>query len=232
MERQPRLFLTSTVERAVDSLVVGAARRGVTGRILTPGETWPRGGLLILGPPAAGKSHLLRAFLEVHEGRRLYAGEPFSAVDVESWRPLAIDDADQVRDEAGLFRLLERAQEGGGKLLLTASRPPRDWGLSMRDLVSRLESLPRAVLADPDPELLVGLLTRLCRQRFMKLDDNAADYLARHMDRTYLEAHRVVEAIDALVTRGARPVSALIAARALKLINPSATSALEEWGDA
>jgi chromosomal replication initiation ATPase DnaA len=118
--------------------------------------------------------------------------------------------------------LLERALAGDGRLLLTATRPPRDWRLKMGDLRSRLEALPRLVLPEPDEALLKGLLTRLCRQRFIKLDENAAAYLARHMERTYAEAQRVVEALDALVVRGGRAIGAPTAARALRLINPGA----------
>jgi chromosomal replication initiation ATPase DnaA len=226
MQRQTRLFDRAGEDRGLKSLLVSDGLRGVIGPLTDPSAAWPQGGMLLIGPPASGKSHFGFAFLQAAgSGRRLSALAPLTA-EVALWRQtggaLLLDDADQVGDEAGLFLLLEAAWAGAGRLLLTATDPPRQWRLQMGDLRSRLEAMARLVTPDPDESLLAALLTRLCRQRFIKLDETAAMYLARHMERTYAEAVRVTEVLDALVVRGSRAIGAPTAARALRLINPGA----------
>jgi chromosomal replication initiation ATPase DnaA len=225
MLRQARLFIQAGQDRGLKSLLFGDELYRVVRPLIDPAAPWPRGGMLLIGPAASGKTHLALSFLEATGGRRLSALSPLAA-EAGAWAArggaLAVDDADQVGDEEGLFLLLERALAGDGRLLLTAAGPPRGWRLQMADLRSRLEALPRLKLPEPDEALLAELLTRLCRQRFIKLDQNAALYLARHMERTYAEAVRVTEALDALVVRGARAIGAPTAARALRLVNPSA----------
>lgn len=223
--QQGRLFHGSADDRTLRTLLVSPAMAQALAPLIQPGAAWPRGGLVLIAPSGGGKSHLVRAFLEAEGGAALSALAPLTDPE-RLWGlgggVLAMDGADRVQDEQGLFRLLESAGAHGRRLLLTASAAPKEWPLAMRDLRSRLEALPRARIPDPDEAFMAGLVTRLCRLRFMKLDPAAADYLAKNLERTYPEAHRLVEVLDALVSKGGRPVSAVMAARALRLIRPHA----------
>jgi chromosomal replication initiation ATPase DnaA len=228
--RQLRLPFPLPDDRALASLLTDDGVAKALAPLWAGAPAWPRGVLVMLGEPGSGKTHCLRAFLQAH--RKSGPVLTLSALGAlsgapDGWRVAAIDDADRIRDEAGLFTLLEQAADGQGRrLLLTAQAGARGWGLTMPDLISRLEAAPRLPLPDPSEALLTKLLTRLCRHRFMKLEHSGATYLARSMNRTYPEAHRVVEALDALYGRSDRPVTAPMAARALMLVNPGAGESL------
>lgn len=225
MAVQRRLPFAEGDDRGLATLIVGEACAPVAASVLTQDARWPRGGFVLIGAHGSGKSHWARAFLDVQGGEAISALGDLSEAAAR-WRDvggaLAIDDADAVRDEAGLFAILDLAASGHGRVLLTASTPPRAWGVGMRDLASRLEALPRARLDEPDEAMLMALLTRLCRRRFLKLEPAVAQGLARSMERTYDEAHRLAEALDALTANRGRPISAALGARALALINPKA----------
>lgn len=223
---QRRLPLPGVDDRGLATLIIGEAMAGLAARLLNPGASWPRGAFVLLGGVGSGKSHWAQAFLERHGGARVAARADLADA-LAQWRAeggaLAIDDADRVINETGLFALLEHAASGGGLLLLTSQTAPDRWAFGMRDLVSRACALPQARLEDPDEAMLMALLTRLCRQRFLRLDAAVAQSLARTMERSYAEAHRLVEALDALTANHGRPISLGLAQRALALINPAAT---------
>jgi chromosomal replication initiation ATPase DnaA len=223
--QQGRLFHHSRDDRSLRTLLVSSQMAAALAPLIRADAPWPRGGLIVLAPQGGGKTHLVRAFLEAEGGRLLSPLAPLDDPDrlwSEGGGVVAMDDAERVADEAGLFRLLDGADMPGRRLLLASSFLPKLWPLAKRDLKSRLEALPRVLAPAPDEAFMAGLITRLCRLRFMKLDPAAADYLAKHTERTYPEAHRLVEALDALVSKGARPVSVAMAARALHLIRPQA----------
>lgn len=221
LARQSRLFYSADDARDPADLIVPESHAALLATLTQTQTRWPRGGLVLVGEAGAGKSHWARACVNAHQGVRVSALAPMPAPDTAFARGVglvAIDNADGVADEAGLFRLLEGAATGAGQVLLTSATSPTQWPLHMRDLKSRIVALPQAVIPAPDEVFFAALLTRLCRLRYMKLDDTVARALARSVERSYLEAARVVEALDALVSKGARPVSAQIATRVVRLL--------------
>jgi chromosomal replication initiation ATPase DnaA len=115
-----------------------------------------------------------------------------------------------------LWRVLDLARTQGGAVLLVASAPPASWPVAIPDLRSRLNALAVARLGEPDEALMEVVLHRICREQFIQLSDDAARYLARRLPRTFAAAHRLAAALDADLTRGARPVSRKAAEKALE----------------
>lgn len=215
MPDQPRLFRGPPEDRTTTTLQISDSNRAVWD-MLQRWPDWPGGVLALAGPEGAGKTHMARAWAE-HVGAPLWDGAAPALVVFESaGRRLLIDDADRFPDEAHLALLLDAVRSGGGALLLTGRDPPGSWPVRLRDLRSRLLSVAVEALDEPDEALLTGVLARLCKARFIKLSDKAATYLAQHMERSFAAAHAVVEALDRAHTRGSRPISVPVAARALR----------------
>jgi chromosomal replication initiation ATPase DnaA len=133
-----------------------------------------------------------------------------------------VENADQERDEAGLWRLLDLARARQGAVLLTGSSPPQAWEIMLPDLRSRLQATPIARLEEPDEALLEVVLRRLCREQFILLSDDAVQFLARRMPRTFAAAHALAAALDRSIVKGARPATVADAKRALEI-------AQKEW---
>ncbi|HYD72598.1 MAG TPA: chromosomal replication initiator DnaA, partial [Candidatus Binatia bacterium] len=126
------------------------------------------------------------------------------------------DDLSGARDEGMLWRVLDLARTQGGAVLLVAAQAPSGWHVAIPDLKSRLNALAVARLGEPDEALMEVVLRRICREQFIQLSDDAARYLARRLPRTFAAAHQMAAALDADLTRGARPISRRAAEKALE----------------
>jgi len=205
-------------ERSPETLVVTEANRDAA-RLLTEWRAWPNSALALTGPKGAGKTHLALAWaLETGARQVSSTATPDDAAAIfrEADGRLFVDDIEEGRDEAMLWRVLDLARTQGGAVLLVAETAPAAWPVSIPDLRSRLNALAVARLGEPDEALMEVVLRRICREQFIQLSDDAAQYLARRLPRTFAAAHRLAAALDAGLTRGAKPVGRRAAEKALE----------------
>ena len=182
---------------------------------------WPGGKLVLTGPEGSGKTHLAHIWAALSGAVFLRAGDlagldltPLSgaAVVVEDAADLAGDAA----AETALFHL-HNLVTLGGHLLLTAPTPPRDWGIVLADLASRLQAAPLAQLQAPDDALLAAVLVKLFADRQISVNTTLIQYLIARMDRSFGAARALVAALDAAALARGGPVSRALAAEVLAL---------------
>jgi chromosomal replication initiation ATPase DnaA len=215
---QPRLFEFRMGERSPDTLVVAEANREAA-RLLTEWRSWPNGALALTGPKGAGKTHLALAWALEAGARQVSpttTPDDAAAIFKQADGRLFIDDLGGARDEGMLWRVLDLARTQGGAVLLVSTHAPQGWHVAIPDLRSRLNALAVARLGEPDEALMEVVLRRICREQFIQLSDDAARYLARRLPRTFAAAHQMAAALDADLTRGARPISRRAAEKALE----------------
>jgi DnaA family protein len=168
------------------------------------GETAERV-IYIWGEPAAGKTHLLRAFVEAAgPGARHVPAAAFEAADATGI--LAIDDVHLLPDErqVALFNAFnERAFT-----LLVASAPaaPRDVSLR-RDLATRLATgLTYRVLGLTDAEKRAALEAH-ARARGFALADEVGAYLLTHARRDMGSLVAALDSLDRYSLETGRPIT-------------------------
>lgn len=179
--------------------------------------TWPDGKLVLVGPEGAGKTHLAHIWAE-QEGARLVQPPDLERLDIGSIdESVAIDDADRIESaaEGALLHLHNQVAASGHCLLLTARRAPRYWKVGLPDLRSRMEATDVARIDAPDEALLAAVLMKLFADRQNAVTPSAISWLARHMDRSFAEAQRIVAAIDARALAERRKVTRDLAADVL-----------------
>jgi chromosomal replication initiation ATPase DnaA len=180
-------------------------------------ERWPEGKLLLIGAEGAGKSHLAGIWAEL-SGARVVAAGAIGMADVPAFAegPVVIEDADRCagRTEAALFHLHNLMRAGGHALLLTARTPPRDWGLALPDLRSRMEATATATLA-LDDLLLAALLVKLFADRQIAPPPRLIDYCVKRMSRSFAAAQALVAALDERALATGRPIGVQLAAEVL-----------------
>ena len=188
---------------------------------------WPGGKLLVTGPTGAGKSHLAALWQE-RSGARLLTPDDLDRADAGALarEPVLFEDAEQVaghalREEA-LFHLYNALHSAGLSLMLTAPSPPRDWGLSLPDLQSRLRAIATVRIDPPDDALLAAVLVKLFADRQIAVPPNVITFLTPRMERSLATAARLVEAIDTLALTEKRDVTRRLAARALEALDNAA----------
>lgn len=183
---------------------------------------WPQSKMLLVGPSGAGKSHLAQIWA-CDAGARMIAGADLAGADLPALSAatrVVVEDAEAVagndRAETALFHLHNLlAQSPGGALLLTAAAPPRDWGLRLPDLLSRIQAAPVTRIEAPDDALLSAVLIKLFADRQLTVQPNLIPYLLARMPRSIGAARAVVAALDARALAEGRPVTRALAAELL-----------------
>ncbi len=179
-------------------------------------KDWPGRKLLLIGPEGSGKTHLAQIWATL-AGATVINGANLASADLGALAGarVVVEDADHIgAAEAALFHLHNLVTESGA-LLLTAATPPRDWGLGLADLASRLQAAPIARLEAPDDALLAAVLVKLFADRQIAVPTNLIPYLVSHMPRSIGAARGLVAALDARALALGRPVTRTLAAEML-----------------
>lgn len=172
---------------------------------------WPRPALVVYGPPACGKTHLMqvwraRAAAPAWPAERLRAcDDPTTLVGEQT--ACAIDDVDAGFDERTLLHLYNVLVERRGTLLLTASRPPAQWGVRLPDLRSRLLAAATVRVSAPDESLMAALIVKLFADRQIQVRQEVVDFLVVRLERSFQAVREAVEAIDGAALAARRPIT-------------------------
>ncbi|MBK1697518.1 HdaA/DnaA family protein [Rhodovibrio salinarum] len=189
-----------------DFLVAEANQTAVAWIDLWP--SWPQPALVLHGPAGSGKTHLAQVWRHTSaaaeaDATRLLAADPPDLLG--DGTELLLDDADRVIAEARDRAVVERrllhlynvVRERGGHLLLTARSAPARWELALPDLRSRLQAATCAELGAPDDQLIQAVLIKLFADRQLRVAPEVVRFLLLRMERSFAEAERIVDALDA-----------------------------------
>ena len=185
-------------------------------------QDWPGRKQMIVGPEGSGKTHLAHVWAAL-TGAVILPAEGLAATDIASLsgRAVVVEDADRIAGtvpiegaESQLFHL-HNLVTASGALLLTARTPPRDWGLTLADLKSRMQATPIATLEGPDDALLSAVLVKLFADRQVAVPPNLIPYLVSRMPRSIGAARGLVAALDARALAAGRPITRALAGELL-----------------
>jgi chromosomal replication initiation ATPase DnaA len=175
-------------------------------------EGWPGRKMVLVGPEGSGKTHLAHVWATM-AGAVILPASALADADVAALAGarVVVENADRLGDaEAALFHL-HNVVTGTGALLLTAQTPPRDWGLTLADLISRVQAAPVARLEAPDDALLSAVLVKLFADRQIAVPPNLIPYLISRMPRSISAARTLVADLDARALAAGRPITRALA---------------------
>lgn len=163
-------------------------------------DSWPLSKQLLIGEDGSGKTHLAHVWA-AETGARIVAANALRGLDLsDPQTPIVVEDADRIAgrpdDEVALFHLHNVMLERRRPLLLTARSAPRDWGLTLPDLASRMQGTSVVQLPAPDEQLLGVVMLKLFADRQLQVPPNLVEYLLRRMDRSFAAARQLVENLD------------------------------------
>lgn len=187
---------------------------------------WPQRRMLLVGPEGSGKSHLTHVWA-AESGARVLAARDIASLDltrIAAGSALALEDGDRLAGdrlaEEALFHLHNLLGAQGGALMITATHPVRNWGLTLPDLASRMQALAVTRLEPPDDALLSAVLVKQFSDRQINVTPALIAYLVQRMDRSLAAARSLVAALDAASLAEGRPVTRTLAAALLDRPDP------------
>jgi DnaA family protein len=161
------------------------------------------------GPPGSGRSHLLQAACHrLPAGQALYlpleqlVDIPADQVlaEVEQLALVCLDNLDAVIGnddwERALFNLCNRARESGARLLFAAAVAPRQLGVQLPDLQSRLSWGVVVQLPEPADEDKLGILRFRAERRGLQLSREVATYILSRAPRSLTALMETLERLD------------------------------------
>ena len=212
-----------------DFLVADANETAVAWIDLWP--SWPQPALVLHGPAGSGKTHLAQVWRHTSgaaeaDAARLLAADPPDLLGAGT--DLLLDDADRAvtkaRDRAAverrLLHLYNVVRERGGHLLLTARCAPARWALQLPDLRSRLQAATCAELGAPDDQLIQAVLIKLFADRQLRVPPEVVRFLLLRMERSFAEAERIVDALDAASLAARKEITVPLARQVLNAPGP------------
>lgn len=180
---------------------------------------WPNSKLLLIGPTAAGKSHLAQVW--AHEtGALIMPASNLSGIRENlSDSGLVVEGADEIggnsASEEALFHLFNLTRDRRIPVLFTASNPVRNWGLLLPDLQSRMQGIDQATLSKPDDALLIAVLVKLFSDRQLAVKPEVIGYIAKRMERSFAALQVLVGELDQRALSENRAVTRALAAEVL-----------------
>jgi DnaA family protein len=172
-------------------------------------------GCWLWGSGATGKTHLLQAVCDQAGDRSVYlpleilaAAGPDILEGLASRGLVCIDDIDHVvgQDawEVALFNLFNDLQEAGGQLIVAARAAPRECGIVLADLASRMSRLPVFQVHALDEQQRVAALQMRARHRGLELPDDTAAYMLKRSRRDMASLYELLDKLDLEALRAQR----------------------------
>lgn len=165
--------------------------------------------LYIWGAPGSGKSHLLQAYCQAEKKHQtlylplqmLKEFGPQVIDDLNDQAVLCIDDIDAIAGhkdwEEALLHLYNRVRDNGeGKLIVSAQKPPTDTPINLADLKSRLSWGLVIQLNELDDESKIETLQRHAEKRGIELPISVIQFLINRCARNMHDLHQLLNRLD------------------------------------
>jgi len=209
MTRQLTFDLPFVVAGGDAAYFVSPANADAHAMVGTP-DRWPDRKLVVAGPPGAGKSHLVRLWQAQSGAWVLQARALGRDLDPPpAGAQVAVEDMEHLplAAEEPLFHLHNHLAATGGRLLMTADRPPAQWPIRLPDLASRMQATALVQVADPDDALLAAVLLKHFTDRQIAPPGDLIPYAVARMERSFAAARRLVAALDRHSLASGHPIN-------------------------
>lgn len=172
---------------------------------------WPGPVLVLHGPEASGKSHLLDAWVAAQDAHAVTGDDLAAGVPEAVPACYALDRADAVIGDAvaeeALFHLINRLSPLKGRLLLTGRQPASAWRFHFPDLASRVRAGLSVAIEQPDDALLEAMLIKQFEDRQLEPSAGVIRYLMTRIERSGRAVTQAVARLDAESLSRRRPIT-------------------------
>ena len=199
-------------------------------KILENWKNFSSSGFIIVGPPACGKTHLAAVWSK-ETSAKSYDISTFMGIDLNNLideKFIVLEDIEKLEFipkekrliiEENILHIFNSLSANAGKILFTSCKFPRFWEIGLKDLLSRLMTLTILELNMPDDNLLAAVMAKQFLDRQIKVDDEVLKYAISRMERSFLFAKTLVEALDFEALKLKKPIKKNMVNEIIKKLN-------------
>lgn len=191
---------------------------------------WPSHAAVIYGPKGCGKTHLAHVWQKASDAifiTKQMLSAPDWLEQCQTKRAVIIDDVSTLAGNGGmetkLFHLFNLARETGQHILMLAEKAPKEWGITLPDLRSRVLATPAIEVSPPDDELLGAIFMKLFSDRQIRVDEALIWYLLKNCERSFEAASHMVDILDAAAMEKHKKITVQFVKQVLELCEHSST---------
>ena len=154
-------------------------------------------GLVIIGPIASGKSHLISTLKNKY---KIIEAEDINEekINILELKDLIIENIEKIKNHNFFLHVINVVKEKNYKVLLTSRLPIEKLDIKLEDLKSRLLAYSHSKILLPTDDVLRGIITKISRDKGLLLSDNVINYILSHVERSYSIINIFINELDQL----------------------------------
>ena len=153
-------------------------------------------GLIITGPSASGKSHLVSTLQNKNKYTILEANDiNEEKINIFELRNTVVENIQAVDNHTFFLHVIK---EKNYKVLLTSRVPVNQLDIKLADLNSRLLAYVHTKILLPTDDVLRGIIIKISKDKGLLLSNLVINFILNHLERSYLVIYRFINELDQL----------------------------------
>jgi chromosomal replication initiation ATPase DnaA len=154
-------------------------------------------GLVIIGPIASGKSHLISTLKNKY---KILGAEEINEekINILELKDLIIENIEKIENHYFFLHIINVVKERNYKVLLTSRLPIKELNIRLEDLKSRLLAYSHSKILLPTDDVLRGIIIKISKDKGLLLSDTVINYILSHLERSYSIINSFINELDQL----------------------------------
>lgn len=154
-------------------------------------------GLVIIGPSASGKSHLISTLKNKY---KILKAEDINQekTNILELKDLIIENIEKIDNHNFFLHVINIVKEKNYKILLTSRLSIKQLNIKLEDLRSRLLAYSHSKILLPTDDVLRGIIIKISRDKGLLLNDSVINFILSHIERSYAVINNLLNELDQL----------------------------------
>ena len=172
---------------------------------------WKNNGLVIEGPRASGKSHLVRVW-QKKSNCSIFDSEQVNEerINAKDNKNIAIENLENINNFEFFLHLINYKKEKKLNFLLTSSISISSLNISLKDIKSRLLELPKVKISLPTDNIIKGLIFKLMKDKGVLIDNKLIDFMINRIERSYEGINDFIQELNKVSLEKKKNISKLM----------------------